>query len=180
MKILIFSDTHGDIRSLERIVAQPADIYIAAGDLSTFRKKLDKCGEVLKPLGEKLWVLPGNHETHEDTRALCQRYGFVDFHRQVRTLESIARQNALGGPGLQQHHAVQHARRIFRGRNREALCGFRWTASRFIWSSIFRRTAQSSTNMRRENTREARRCGSGSSASSPRIYSAATSTKPRE
>jgi uncharacterized protein len=88
MKILIFSDTHGDIRSLERIVAQPADVYIAAGDLSTFRKKLDACGEALKPLGEKLWLLPGNHETHEDTRTLCQRYGFVDFHRQVRTLES--------------------------------------------------------------------------------------------
>jgi Icc-related predicted phosphoesterase len=88
VRILIFSDTHGDIRSLERIVAQPADIYIAAGDLSTFRKKLDKCGEALKPLGEKLWLLPGNHETHEDTRALCRRYGFIDFHRQVRTLES--------------------------------------------------------------------------------------------
>ena len=88
MKILIFSDTHGDIRSLERIVAQPADIYIAAGDLSTFQKKLNACAEVLKPLGKKLWLLPGNHETHDDTRALCERYGFVDFHRQVRTLES--------------------------------------------------------------------------------------------
>jgi uncharacterized protein len=88
LKILLFSDTHGDIRSLERIVAQPVDIYIAAGDLSTFRRKLDACGEALKPLGERLWLLPGNHETHEDTRALCQRYGFVDFHRQVRNLES--------------------------------------------------------------------------------------------
>ena len=88
MKILLFSDTHGDIRSLERIVAQPADIYIAAGDLSTFRKKLDACGEALKPLGAKLWLLPGNHETHADTLALCRRFGFVDFHRQVRTLES--------------------------------------------------------------------------------------------
>lgn len=88
MNILLFSDTHGDIRSLERIVAQPADVYIAAGDLSTFRKKLDACGEALKPLGEKLWLLPGNHETHEDTRALCRRYGFVDFHRKVKTLES--------------------------------------------------------------------------------------------
>lgn len=88
MRILIFSDTHGDIRSLDRIVEQPADLYIAAGDLSTFRKKLDACAETLKPLAEKLWILPGNHETHDDTRQLCKRYGFVDFHRQVRTLES--------------------------------------------------------------------------------------------
>jgi uncharacterized protein len=87
MKILIFSDIHGDLRALEKIVAQPADIYIAAGDLSTFQRGLDRCGEVLKPLGDKVWVLPGNHETHEDTQALCRKFGFVDFHRQVRPID---------------------------------------------------------------------------------------------
>ncbi len=86
MKILIFSDIHGDLRALERIVAQPADLYINAGDLSTFRRGLDRCGEALGPLGERLWMLPGNHETHDDTRALCQRFGFVDFHGQVKKL----------------------------------------------------------------------------------------------
>lgn len=86
MKILIFSDVHGDVRALERIVATPADLYIAAGDLATFGKGLDRCGPPLQPLGEKLWVLPGNHETHEASRAFCQRYGFVDFHRQVKPL----------------------------------------------------------------------------------------------
>jgi len=88
MKILIFSDIHGDSRALEQIVTQPADIYVAAGDLSNFRRGLDRCGEILKPLGERLWVLPGNHETHDDMRAFCDHFGFVDFHRQVRTLES--------------------------------------------------------------------------------------------
>ena len=86
MKVLIFSDIHGDMRAIEKIVAQPADLYIAAGDLATFGRGLERCGEALKPLGDKLWVLPGNHETHEDTRALCQRLGFVDFHRQVKTI----------------------------------------------------------------------------------------------
>lgn len=87
MKILIFSDIHGNLRALERIVEQPADLYIAAGDLATFGKGLDKCGEVLAPLRERLWVLPGNHETHEQTRAFCAQHGFVDFHRQVRALD---------------------------------------------------------------------------------------------
>jgi len=86
VKVLIFSDIHGDMRAIEKIIAQPADLYIAAGDLATFGRGLERCGEALKPLGEKLWVLPGNHETHEDTRALCQRLGFVDFHRQVKTI----------------------------------------------------------------------------------------------
>jgi Icc-related predicted phosphoesterase len=88
MKVLIFSDIHGDIRALNKIVAQPADIYIAAGDLSTFGKDLDRCGEILKPLGEKVWVLPGNHESHDDTLGFCRRFGFVDFHRQLRPLAS--------------------------------------------------------------------------------------------
>lgn len=86
MKILIFSDTHGDTRSLERIVAQPADVYIAAGDLSTFGRGLERCGAALAGLRERLWVLPGNHETHDETRTFCRQHGFVDFHRQVRSL----------------------------------------------------------------------------------------------
>lgn len=88
MKILLFSDIHGDLRAIERVIAQPADVYIVTGDLATFGRGLDRCAQALKPLGERLWVLPGNHETHDDTREMCSRYGFIDFHRQVRTLES--------------------------------------------------------------------------------------------
>jgi uncharacterized protein len=88
VKVLIFSDIHGDLRALERIATQPADVYINAGDLATFSRGLERCGEVLKPLGERLWMLPGNHETHEATRDLCSRFGFFDFHRKVRTLQS--------------------------------------------------------------------------------------------
>jgi len=88
VRILIFSDIHGDLRAIDRILAQQADLYIAAGDLATFGKGLMRCGEALKGLGEHLWLLPGNHETHDDTRALCERFGFVDFHRQVRSLAS--------------------------------------------------------------------------------------------
>jgi uncharacterized protein len=86
MKILIFSDIHGDLRALEHVVAQPADIYIAAGDLCNFGKGLERCAAILQPLGERLLVLPGNHETHEQTKTFCEKHGFVDFHRQARKL----------------------------------------------------------------------------------------------
>jgi uncharacterized protein len=99
VKILIFSDIHGDLRALEKIAAQPADIYIAAGDLSTFGRSLDRCGEVLQPLGERVWVLPGNHETHEETLAFCKRFGFFDFHRQVRALPSASGVTQWAGLG---------------------------------------------------------------------------------
>jgi hypothetical protein len=86
MKILIFTDIHGDWRAVERLVAQPADVYVAAGDLSTFGRGTERCLELLKPLGERVWLLPGNHETHDETRAMCARFGFTDFHRRTRTL----------------------------------------------------------------------------------------------
>jgi uncharacterized protein len=99
MKILIFSDIHGDIRALERVMDQPADVYIAAGDLSTFGRGLERCAEALKPLGNRVWLLPGNHESHNQTRAICERYGFFDFHRQVRGLESAKGATQWGGLG---------------------------------------------------------------------------------
>jgi Icc-related predicted phosphoesterase len=84
MRILIFSDIHGDTKALEKLVAQPADLYISAGDLSTFSRKLNDCGEVLRGLGEKCWVIPGNHETAEENADFCAKFGLTDFHRQVK------------------------------------------------------------------------------------------------
>ncbi len=88
MKVLIFSDIHGDMRALERLLARPADIYIAAGDLSTFGRDLARSGESLQQLGERCWVLPGNHETDEQIREFCAHYGLVDFHREVKELDA--------------------------------------------------------------------------------------------
>lgn len=88
MKILIFSDIHNSRKALEAVIAREADVYIDAGDLVSFQKGLAECGEVLKPLGGRLWVLPGNHESHDDMRSLCAHYGFIDFHRQLRMLSS--------------------------------------------------------------------------------------------
>lgn len=124
MKILIFSDIHGDVRTLEELVMQPADVYIAAGDLSTFRRRLDLCSEVLKPLGEKLWLLPGNHETHNDTRALCERFGFVDFHRQVRTLDSNTGPTRWAGLGYSNITPFKTPGEYTEEQIAEALAGF--------------------------------------------------------
>jgi len=90
MRILIFSDIHGDTRALQRLVATPADLYISAGDLSTFGRALERCGDLLRPLGEKLWVIPGNHETAQENTDFCKKFGFVDFHRQARRVETRA------------------------------------------------------------------------------------------
>ena len=80
MKLLVFSDIHGDYRALERLMAMEADYYFAAGDLCSWGRGLDRCGEIMQRRGERVYVLPGNHESAEVTFALCAKFGLRYFH----------------------------------------------------------------------------------------------------
>ena len=66
MRLLIFSDIHNDWKALERLLAVEADIYFAAGDQVTWQKGLERCGEILARRGDRVHVLPGNHETADE------------------------------------------------------------------------------------------------------------------
>ncbi len=83
MRVQIFSDIHGDIASLRRAVSVGADVYIAAGDLVTWPAPLAPCAASLEPLGDRLWVMPGNNETDEQVRDFCDQHGFRYFHETV-------------------------------------------------------------------------------------------------
>jgi uncharacterized protein len=80
MKLLIFSDIHGDKKALERLADQAADYYLSAGDLSNFAKGLEKLGPILERHKERMYVIPGNHESEQDNAAFCERYGLQDLH----------------------------------------------------------------------------------------------------
>ena len=80
MKVLVFSDIHSDARALTKLVATAADYYFCAGDLVNWGRHLEAMGEILKPLGERLYVIPGNHETEGQVAELCVKYGFQNFH----------------------------------------------------------------------------------------------------
>lgn len=80
MKVLVFSDIHSDATALARLVATPADYYFCAGDLVNWGRQLDAMAEILKPLGDRLFLIPGNHESASQITDLCNRFGFRDFH----------------------------------------------------------------------------------------------------
>ena len=63
MRILVFSDIHNDLSTLRRLIATDADYYVTAGDLVSWERGLDDCGEILKAKSGKVWVIPGNHES---------------------------------------------------------------------------------------------------------------------
>jgi Icc-related predicted phosphoesterase len=79
-KLLIFSDIHNDWRALEGLLAVEADYYIAGGDQLTWSKGAERCGEILKQRAEKVYVLPGNHESAEQIEGMCARFGLHCFH----------------------------------------------------------------------------------------------------
>jgi Icc-related predicted phosphoesterase len=80
LKLLLFSDIHNDWKTLERTLSVEADYYISAGDQVSWARGLDRCGEILKTRGDRVWVLPGNHESAEQIAQMCAQHGLNDFH----------------------------------------------------------------------------------------------------
>jgi Icc-related predicted phosphoesterase len=76
----VFSDIHSDLQALERLVAIDADYYFCAGDLVNWGRQLDATGEILKVRGDRVYVIPGNHESAEQIADFCGKFGLNDFH----------------------------------------------------------------------------------------------------
>jgi hypothetical protein len=83
VKLLIFSDIHSNHKALERLVATEADYYFAAGDLVNWSRGLERCGEILQSRGDRVYVLPGNHESAAQIARFCEQFGFHNFHEQT-------------------------------------------------------------------------------------------------
>ena len=80
MKLLVFSDIHGDLAAVKKLLEIEADYYVAAGDLASWSRGLDAMGPVLQARGERVWVLPGNHEHESHIENFCSAYGLNPLH----------------------------------------------------------------------------------------------------
>jgi uncharacterized protein len=87
MRLLIFSDIHGDKGALEKLMDIDADYYFAAGDLANWGKGLEKLGPVMQKRAERMYVIPGNHESETDIAGFCEQYGFHNFHGKSLEIE---------------------------------------------------------------------------------------------
>jgi Icc-related predicted phosphoesterase len=79
-RILVFSDIHGDLAALGRLMDLDADYYIAAGDLVNWGRGLDAVGPVLKRRAPRVYVLPGNHEHDSQIEEFCANHGLNPLH----------------------------------------------------------------------------------------------------
>ena len=87
MRLLVFSDIHGKKSALERLMDIDADYYFAAGDLATWGRGLEQLAPVLQKRAERMYVIPGNHESEADIARLCEQCGFHNFHGQTIQIE---------------------------------------------------------------------------------------------
>jgi Icc-related predicted phosphoesterase len=87
MRLLIFSDVHGDAGALKRLMEREADYYFAAGDLANWGRGLEKMGPIMEPKAVRVYVIPGNHESASDVAAFCEQFGFYDFHAKSGELD---------------------------------------------------------------------------------------------
>jgi Icc-related predicted phosphoesterase len=80
MKLLIFSDIHGDKAALEKLMAIEADYYFADGDLANWGRGLGELGPIMQKRADRMYVLPGNHESEADIVRFCEEHGLHNFH----------------------------------------------------------------------------------------------------
>jgi Icc-related predicted phosphoesterase len=79
-RALVFSDLHNDVKTLRKLLETEADYYFAAGDLVSWARGLDQMAEAMQTRADRMYVIPGNHESENDIAAFCARHGFVNFH----------------------------------------------------------------------------------------------------
>jgi Icc-related predicted phosphoesterase len=89
MRLLVFSDIHGDKSALERLMEIDADYYFAGGDLANWGRGLDLLAPILQQRADRMYVIPGNHESENDIAQMCEQYGFHNFHGQTLQLGSF-------------------------------------------------------------------------------------------
>jgi hypothetical protein len=90
MKLLIFSDIHGDKAALEKLMDTEADYYIAAGDLANWGRGLEQLGPIMQRRAERMYVMPGNHESEADIARFAEQFGFHNFHGQTLQIGNYA------------------------------------------------------------------------------------------
>jgi Icc-related predicted phosphoesterase len=103
MRILFFSDLHGDQVAISRISEQLPDMNVAfgLGDFAILGRGLEETLEQLD-VGTEVYLLPGNHDDAKELKWICKEHSsFNYFHGEHIVLESKSFAGLGGGmPGL--------------------------------------------------------------------------------
>ena len=90
MKILVFTDVHGNKELIKRLVilSQKVDLMVCCGDISNFGYKLDYILSVFNKTVKKLLIIPGNHESSKNIEMASKKYNnIINVHKKIYFIE---------------------------------------------------------------------------------------------
>ncbi len=104
MKLLAFTDVHGDISTLERLEKrgeeEDIDCFICAGDITFFGEELDSVLERMNKMKRTVILIHGNHEDREVIEEKCSSKENIKFiHNRMLEMNSF-KFIGLGGGGF--------------------------------------------------------------------------------
>lgn len=92
MKLLIFTDNHGSLSSINKTIkkSKNVELLIQAGDISVFEQNLDYLLKKLNNINKPILILPGNHESEAMLRKVCSFYkNIIYFHKKIKKINDI-------------------------------------------------------------------------------------------
>ncbi len=106
MKILVFTDPHGNLNLLEKhkLASKKVDAVIITGDLSYAGQELEKILKKISEFHSPVYLIHGNHEDEEELEALCESYENITFvHKKIIPLEKY-RLGAFSTSGMRMRY----------------------------------------------------------------------------
>ena len=100
MKILVFSDLHGDQVLIDKVkeASKDADIAICCGDITPVHGDTIEAGRMLGRLNARLFIIPGNFELPNILNAICKENNWTDLHGKSFTIDGITIAGCGGAP----------------------------------------------------------------------------------
>lgn len=94
MKILAFTDVHGNQRTISHILSvakkEDVDFIVCSGDISFFEGNLDKIISRFKETKKPLIIIHGNHESEDFLKDICKKYNFcIYLHKRSYLFENF-------------------------------------------------------------------------------------------
>lgn len=73
MRLLLFSDVHGNKKACQNLMAlsEQADMVIGAGDFGQMRRAVKKTLAIFKNIEKPMLTVPGNAESYEELKEAC-------------------------------------------------------------------------------------------------------------
>lgn len=99
MRILAFSDVHGDQSLIDRIkqAAKGCDLVLCCGDITPAHGKTIDAGRRIGKLDARVLAIPGNFELPNDMRTVCKELGWIDLHGKSFEINGIVFAGCGGG-----------------------------------------------------------------------------------